>query len=77
MLSKVHFFFSVSLFSEKCEDTDIVKFEWKELYNLAVEHHGSVELVFQHVLNQHDRNGKRLHNNMGQLLFQVPKQTKD
>ncbi|XP_012684879.2 uncharacterized protein si:dkeyp-114g9.1 [Clupea harengus] len=41
---------------EKCEDADIVKFEWKELYNLAVEHHGSVELVFQHVLNQHDRN---------------------
>ncbi|KAG5277036.1 hypothetical protein AALO_G00112780 [Alosa alosa] len=41
---------------EKSDEGDIVRFEWKELYNLAVAHHGSVELVFQHILNQHSRN---------------------
>ncbi|XP_055728772.1 uncharacterized protein si:dkeyp-114g9.1 isoform X1 [Salvelinus fontinalis] len=37
------------------EDEDegrMLKFEWKELYALALEHHGSIAKVFQHVLNQ-------------------------
>uniref|UniRef100_A0A673IX42 Uncharacterized LOC107743329 n=1 Tax=Sinocyclocheilus rhinocerous TaxID=307959 RepID=A0A673IX42_9TELE len=38
---------------EKTEDCDTLKFEWRELYHLALKHHGSVSLVFQHVLSQH------------------------
>ncbi|KTG35327.1 hypothetical protein cypCar_00013651, partial [Cyprinus carpio] len=38
---------------ERTEDCDTLKFEWRELYHLALEHHGSVSLVFQHVLSQH------------------------
>jgi hypothetical protein len=39
--------------AEKDEDEGrMLKFEWKELYALALEHHGSIAKVFQHVLNQ-------------------------
>uniref|UniRef100_A0A8C1VRM1 Si:dkeyp-114g9.1 n=1 Tax=Cyprinus carpio TaxID=7962 RepID=A0A8C1VRM1_CYPCA len=38
---------------EETEDCDTLKFEWRELYHLALKHHGSVSLVFQHVLSQH------------------------
>ncbi|TRY58201.1 hypothetical protein DNTS_017412 [Danionella cerebrum] len=41
---------------EKTEDCDVLKFEWRELHNLAVKHHGSASLVFQHVLSQHQHN---------------------
>ncbi|XP_016329712.1 uncharacterized protein LOC107678821, partial [Sinocyclocheilus anshuiensis] len=42
---------------EKTEDCDNLKFEWRELYHLALKHHGSVSLVFQHVLRQHQNSG--------------------
>ncbi|RXN04252.1 oocyte-specific F-box [Labeo rohita] len=38
---------------QKTEDCDTLKFEWRELYHLALKHHGSISLVFQHVLSQH------------------------
>ncbi|XP_065111812.1 uncharacterized protein [Paramisgurnus dabryanus] len=41
---------------EKTEDCDSLKFEWKELYHLALKHHGSITLVFLHVLSQHQDN---------------------
>ncbi|CAB1342789.1 unnamed protein product [Coregonus sp. 'balchen'] len=41
---------------DKDDDDDdagrMLKFEWKELYALALEHHGSIAKLFQHVLNQ-------------------------
>ncbi|XP_051954492.1 uncharacterized protein LOC127623958 [Xyrauchen texanus] len=40
-------------FKEKTEDCGTIKFEWRELYNFALEHHGSISQVFQHVLGQH------------------------
>ncbi|XP_051510322.1 uncharacterized protein si:dkeyp-114g9.1 [Myxocyprinus asiaticus] len=40
-------------FQEKTEDCGTLKFEWRELYNFALEHHGSISRVFQHVLSQH------------------------
>uniref|UniRef100_A0A671NP90 Uncharacterized LOC107678821 n=1 Tax=Sinocyclocheilus anshuiensis TaxID=1608454 RepID=A0A671NP90_9TELE len=43
---------------EKTEDCDNLKFEWRELYHLALKHHGSVSLVFQHVLRQHQNSGE-------------------
>ncbi|XP_071370711.1 uncharacterized protein [Centroberyx affinis] len=36
------------------EGSDVLKFEWKELYALAVEQHGSVGKIFQYVLNQQE-----------------------
>ncbi|XP_051500913.1 uncharacterized protein LOC127409978 [Myxocyprinus asiaticus] len=40
---------------EKTEDCN-TKFEWRELYQLALEHHGSLSMVFQHVLRKHQNN---------------------
>ncbi|KAL7888473.1 hypothetical protein AOLI_G00034470 [Acnodon oligacanthus] len=45
------------LFREKLEDKseecETLKFEWRELYKLALSHHGSAAMVFKHVLTQH------------------------
>ncbi|XP_076852085.1 uncharacterized protein LOC143504588 isoform X2 [Brachyhypopomus gauderio] len=38
---------------EELEEGEVLMFEWRELYNLALGHHGGVAEVFQHVLNQH------------------------
>ncbi|KAL4649126.1 hypothetical protein GN956_G7063 [Arapaima gigas] len=35
------------------DEDNVLWFEWKELHHLAVLHHGSVTMVFQHVLNKH------------------------
>ncbi|XP_062857557.1 uncharacterized protein si:dkeyp-114g9.1 [Trichomycterus rosablanca] len=42
--------------AEKSEEDETLKFEWRELYNLAHAHHGSVTMLFQHVLQQHQNN---------------------
>ena len=34
-----------------------MKFEWKELHDLAVEQHGGLARVYQHVLNKQHCNG--------------------
>ncbi|KAG9283054.1 hypothetical protein AMEX_G1782 [Astyanax mexicanus] len=47
---------SRDLFKEKLqekEEGDTLKFEWRELFSFALSHHGSVAMVFQHVLAQH------------------------
>ncbi|XP_026857476.2 uncharacterized protein si:dkeyp-114g9.1 [Electrophorus electricus] len=41
---------------ETSEECELLKFEWRELYNMALGHHGSVALVFWHVLSQHHGN---------------------
>ncbi|KAM4632878.1 uncharacterized protein ACJ7VT_013874 [Polymixia lowei] len=41
---------------DKDEESNILKFEWKELYSLARQQHGSVGKIFQYVLNQQDNN---------------------
>ncbi|KAL0967402.1 hypothetical protein UPYG_G00251770 [Umbra pygmaea] len=38
------------------EEGIVLMFEWKELYDLAIEHHGSIAKVFNHVINHQQRN---------------------
>ncbi|XP_063078362.1 uncharacterized protein si:dkeyp-114g9.1 [Engraulis encrasicolus] len=61
-------------FKEKSEEGDNMSFEWKELYDMAVEHHGSLKLVFQHVLNQQSTNDhtelESMHRQYSQCRFQ-------
>ncbi|KAL2082360.1 hypothetical protein ACEWY4_022178 [Coilia grayii] len=63
-----------SKFKEKSDEGDIMSFEWKELYDMAVEHHGSRALVFQHVLNQQNTNDhtelESMHRQYTQCRFQ-------
>ncbi|XP_072531460.1 uncharacterized protein [Salminus brasiliensis] len=51
---------SRDLFKEKLqgkkEEGEPLKFEWRELYSLALGHHGSAAMVFRHVLAQHQSN---------------------
>ncbi|XP_036405154.1 uncharacterized protein si:dkeyp-114g9.1 [Megalops cyprinoides] len=41
---------------EKADEGDVIRFEWRHLYNLALKHHGGIAMVVQHVLNQHSMN---------------------
>lgn len=58
-------------FPEKTEECDTIKFEWRELYHLALKHHGSVSLVFQHVLSQHQNSGERFESHFMKLDVKV------
>ncbi|XP_017547955.2 uncharacterized protein si:dkeyp-114g9.1 [Pygocentrus nattereri] len=59
------------LFREKLEDKseecETLKFEWRELYKLAISHHGSAAMVFQYVLTQHQDND---HSELGSMYHQ-------
>ncbi|KAI5090802.1 hypothetical protein C0J45_19663 [Silurus meridionalis] len=45
------------LFTEKLQEQpvgdEMLRLEWRELYNLAVTHHGSTSMLFHYVLKQH------------------------
>ncbi|XP_060771599.1 uncharacterized protein si:dkeyp-114g9.1 [Neoarius graeffei] len=38
---------------DNCEGKTTLRVEWRELYNLAVTHHGSTAMLFHYVLEQH------------------------